>query len=421
MKTVRRALLISVILILLVISYAALMLCGLGQGVGLKFSLNEDGKSYSVTDAGLLIGEVEIPSTYNGLPVTRIGDDAFRLVLVIPKSIQSIVRIFDNITIRLGLTGVVIPDSVTTIDYRAFSYCVSLKNVEIPDSVTEIGDLAFSYCTNLKNIEIPDSVTEIGDWAFINCKSLKSIEIPDSVTEIGSGAFENCKSLTSVTINGTPYIGRDTFSKCNSALYTEYEFGIYIGDTDNPYAILYKLTDKNLPTYTINENTNVIYHEVFYGCENLTTIEIPNSVTTIGHYAFYNCNSLTSISIPDSVTTIGGSAFAKCTSLASVSFGDSLTKIGDRTFDHCISLTSVVIPDNITAIGFSAFDYCTGIVSVVIPDSVTVIGDHAFYFCYSLASIKYCGTVGEWNAITKGYNWDYCNGNYTITYNYDVE
>ena len=43
----------------------------------LTFTLNSDGQSYSVTDSDYPIGEVIIPSTYNNLPVTKIGDLAF--------------------------------------------------------------------------------------------------------------------------------------------------------------------------------------------------------------------------------------------------------------------------------------------------------------------------------------------------------
>ena len=44
-----------------------------------------------------------------------------------------------------------------------------------------------------------------------------------------------------------------------------------------------------------------------------------------------------------------------------------------------------------------------------------------FFFCEHLTSIKYRGTEEQWEKITKGIDWDYSTGYYTITYNYTGE
>lgn len=44
--------------------------------------------------------------------------------------------------------------------------------------------------------------------------------------------------------------------------------------------------------------------------------------------------------------------------------------------------------------------------SVTIPNSVTSIGENAFEYCKNLTEINFDGTIAEWNAITKGYNWN---------------
>ena len=45
-----------------------------------------------------------------------------------------------------GLTSVVIPDSVISIDYAAFSGCAGLTSVTIGSGVTEISDEVFWFC-----------------------------------------------------------------------------------------------------------------------------------------------------------------------------------------------------------------------------------------------------------------------------------
>ncbi|MEG2396674.1 MAG: leucine-rich repeat protein [Oscillospiraceae bacterium] len=72
-----------------------------------------------------------------------------------------------------------------------FENCTALTGIIIPNSVTSIGDSAFLN-TALTSIIIPNRVTHIGLWAFFGCKDLKSITIPDSVTYIGRLAFRDC-------------------------------------------------------------------------------------------------------------------------------------------------------------------------------------------------------------------------------------
>ncbi|MGM9644588.1 MAG: leucine-rich repeat domain-containing protein, partial [Eubacteriales bacterium] len=115
-----------------------------------------------------------------------------------------------------------------------------------------------------------------------------------------------------------------------------------------------------------------------------------------------------------SVTRIGESAFEDCSGLTSITIPDSVTSIGESAFYGCSGLEIVTIPDSVTSIGGHAFYACSGLIDITIPNSVTSIGEDAFSRCSDLSSITFNGTMEQWNSISKGDDWNYGTGNYTI-------
>ena len=132
---------------------------------GLEYTLSGDSTYYSVTGIGACTDtEIYIPATYQGIPVKEIGAHAF----------------YENTTI----TGVVLPDSITTISDSAFDGCTVLASINLPEGLTTIGEGAFNS-VSIASIVIPASVTTIPDWAFSGCSSLTSVTIGSGVTSIG--------------------------------------------------------------------------------------------------------------------------------------------------------------------------------------------------------------------------------------------
>lgn len=50
---------------------------------------------------------------------------------------------------------------------------------------------------------MPDSITSINYYAFSGCTELKSIVVPKSVKNISQESFENCNNLTTVFYTGS--------------------------------------------------------------------------------------------------------------------------------------------------------------------------------------------------------------------------
>ena len=351
---------------------------------GLKYALNGDGTAYSVTDIGTCTDtNIVIPSAYNGLPVTFIGNYAFNKC----SSLESI-NIPDNVT-SIGsyafngcssLESVTIGNGVTSIGQYAFNGCSSLTSITIPDSVTSIGNSAFEGCSSLTSITIPDSVTSIDMCVFQNCTALKSVTLGKGVTSIDQYAFEGCSSLESVTIgNGVTSIGNYAFKGCSSIK------SVYITDIAAWCNIEFTTSESNPLYYSAN---------LYLNGELVTELIIPDGVTSIGPFTFRNCSSLTSVTIPDSVTYIGSYIFENCASLKSVTIGNGVTSISSYAFNLCSSLTSITIPDSVTSISSYAFSGCSSLTSITIPDSVTSIGRNAFELCSSLASVTFKNTSG---------------------------
>ena len=283
---------------------------------------------------------------FNGCCLTSIVVDSGNPIYDSRDNCNAIIKTGINALI-VGCRNTIIPNSVTSIDDRAFSHCNDLTLMTIPNSVTLIGEAAFSYCENLTSIIIPNSITNVGFDAFCGCEKLVSVSIGNSVISIGDFAFAECENLTSITIPASvKYIGEGAFDCCSSSLTSI-------------------VVDKENTIYDSRNSCNALIetasNTLFLGCKN--TI-IPTSVTSIGESAFSGCEDLVSITLPNSITNIGNYAFYECLNLTSVSLGNTVTSIGKCAFSYCENLTSITIPASVSNIGNWAFECCDNLTNV---------------------------------------------------------
>jgi hypothetical protein len=198
-------------------------------------------------------------------------------------SVNGIMQANANKYLSLDLSG----SSITRIDYfgtsqdldgaYTFWFCSNLTGITIPNSITSIGNAAFTSCTSLVSVTIPNSVTSIGVSAFAGCISLPSINIPSSVTSIGVSAFAGCTSLASITIpNKVTSIKDGLFELCSS-----------------------------LPSINIPNGVTSIEKKAFKDCASLASVIIPAAVTSIESEAFRDCTSLTSVKFEGTISSNG--------------------------------------------------------------------------------------------------------------------
>ncbi len=298
-----------------------------------------------------------------------------------------------------SLTGILIPDGVTTIGGSVLGGCSSLTSINLPNGITAIGAGAFEDCISLTSITIPKGVTEIRESTFRGCSSLTSVNLPDGVTAIRWGAFSLCSSLTHINIpNGVTEITAHAFNGCSSLT----SIVIPEGVTQIHAYVFYgcsSLTSVNLP-----DGVTIIRDSAFFGCSSLTNINLPDGLTAIERGAFYNCRSLTSIHIPKTVSGMGARVFVGCSSLSAFYFDGEYLR---ATADHrCVinrwgelyafapaGLTEYAIPNGVTMIDLYAFENCSRLTSIHIPDGVKNIEEGAFMGCSSLPSIHIPNSV----------------------------
>lgn len=256
-------------------------------------------------------GEVVIPSSIEGYPVTGIDERSFDkcdqiVTLKIPAAVTYIGdTAFERCTsltkfiVGFGNTAFCTRDGVLFSKDTTTLVCYPPNKQDkvfaIPDGVEEVDTMAFAYVPHLEQITVADSVKSVGDQAFYQCSGLKQITFGTGLTKIGEEAFAQCTALTSFTIpNSVKRLGMAAFSECS-----------------------------NLSKVTVGRGLNRITDTLFLKCTALKTVELPDNVTAISGSAFSGCSALESITIPKNVTEIGSYAFYRCEALKTVLYTGS--------------------------------------------------------------------------------------------------
>jgi len=142
---------------------------GWNRTAGLVFEPINNNTAYRVKEFTFLpYGGVDIPSYYDGKPVTEIGVGAFSGAYIGAS----------YGCYGFSITGISIPSSVTIISSGAFTACIEIASISIPGSVTSIGGSAFARWTAAQTIYINGHASQAAadaawgaDWR-LNCNAV---------------------------------------------------------------------------------------------------------------------------------------------------------------------------------------------------------------------------------------------------------
>lgn len=137
------------------------------------------------------------------------------------------------------LTGIVVPEGVTSIGRMAFAFCTALDSVSLPSTLEQIGTMAFTSTAFLSNashltddglliagsyliatrnnvedsLVVPEGILGLGNMSVYNCQQLNKVILPSTLRFIGDLSFQDCRGLDTLLLHTTqpPALGYDAF------------------------------------------------------------------------------------------------------------------------------------------------------------------------------------------------------------------
>lgn len=348
---------------------------------------------------GATPSEITIPSSYNGINITAIASMAF-----------------EDSTIE----KVTIPNTITSINERAFAYCNNLSVVNINSSLNYLGEDAFYQTPFYNNLEEHTNInepiyyndivigykSEIGDAErdFVQIKNgtrliaagscygkYSSISLPLSIKEINEYAFQGVSSLEYVFYAGSKEewdkinvgLGNDfllnstiIFNSTGPKVYNGFQYVIE-GNSVTIVNYVGNATNLNIPKEIEGISVKSINKAFVYN-DKIVKVNLPNSLVSISDFSFKGCTSLVEVNIPSSVKILGDAIFDGCINLKSVDLGDGLTSIPYKFFNNCSSLSNISIPSTVTDIVYYSFYGCNNLMNIELPKNLQSIGEQSF-------------------------------------------
>ena len=364
---------------------------------------------------------VEIPSSWNGHPVTKIGQFAFN---------------------NSACEEIILPDTLTTLDDSAFSGAINLKSIVIPDSVTSIGGACFARCNALESVVFGTGLTTLSGELFAGVQILPSVTFKGKIDDFDKAFgyfthvfvadfYVHCSmqewldmslyfprnhaetrihlfldgtdnETTSLTFpNGITEIKRQYLANCavksvfipwsvetfeNSVFDGARELEKIVVAAENDFyssrnGVLYNKAQTSIIAIPVLCKGKIYLPNTYFslgtvrGLKNATSFEIEGDNPNYAIYngVLYNKDLTTLLAVPGDIHI-------------SDFWSPSVTKVGSYAFMNSASLSTVTIPSGVLMLDQYAFAGTLGIQTVIVPESVIDISYRCFYWEYSSIS-----------------------------------
>ena len=176
-------------------------------------------------------------------------------------------------------------DNLENLEYLKITKCESLssgslslasnvKELILPNDIRQIGYNALEGFSNLEALTIPyisyeyDDAPSDLDYLFNGLipQKLKKLNLTNSIY-IASTLFAQCHNFEELTVpDNLRRVQFTGYTDCDLP-YTEYENGMYIGSSSNPYQLFVGLVDKTATSVTLHNDTKVIFNHSLRLCD----------------------------------------------------------------------------------------------------------------------------------------------------------
>ncbi|MCD7949919.1 MAG: leucine-rich repeat domain-containing protein [Erysipelotrichaceae bacterium] len=328
----------------------------------IKYEAIEGKAEAKVIDSSNLDMLVEIPTLYEGFPITVIGEEAMME--------------YDH------LFSVWLPKTIRTIETSAFEGCGLLQEINLPEYLKEIQDYAFCNCDSLNINIIPDHVEYLGEGAFAYCHMMQEMILSSQLKVLKTNTFQECYALACLYVSEA--IENIEDNVCEDETHLVKVKAEAFDLCRKQEAIIVNVDD---PLYTTIDG--VLYNK---DCTTLIrypankkgdTFVIPNTVTKIERYAFDHNYELHKVIIPDSVTTIETGAFQFCERIVEIQLSKNVHKLPSEAFIYCSDLKAIDI-FHVTEMEDTVFYSCQSIEELTLPKGLIKMDIQEFDECPKL-------------------------------------